>query len=193
MVWKIPCSSWGRSLFSAWCPTFGTYAIAANAVCNAVANFQILPGMAINLAITAVIARCVGAGDYEQAEYFTKKLIRLVYLCIWIVNLIVLCLMPLVLWAYNLSDITAQTARSVPVLPQCERMPDMGGIILPPLRSQGGGRREGDHGDITGFNVDLPHYFQLCTGRLFRAGRARRVDRYGHRLVRESSMHDSAI
>ena len=103
----------GKIIVLSLVSTFGTYAIAANAVCNAVANFQVLPGMAINLAITAVIARCVGAGDYEQAEYFTKKLIRLVYLCMWIINIIVLCLMPLVLWAYNLSDITAQTACSV--------------------------------------------------------------------------------
>lgn len=103
----------GKIIVLSLVSTFGTYAIAANAVCNAVANFQVLPGMAINLAVTAVIARCVGAGDHEQAEYFTKKLIRLVYLCMWIVNLIVLCVMPLVLWAYNLSDITAQTARSV--------------------------------------------------------------------------------
>lgn len=103
----------GKIIVLSLVSTFGTYAIAANAVCNAVANFQVLPGMAINLAVTAVIARCVGAGDHEQAEYFTKKLIRLDYLCMWIVNLIVLCVMPLVLWAYNLSDITAQTARSV--------------------------------------------------------------------------------
>ena len=103
----------GKIIVLSLVSTFGTYAIAANAVCNAVANFQVLPGMAINLAVTAVIARCVGAGDYEQAEYFTKKLIRLVYLCMWGVNLIVLCVMPLVLWAYILSDITAQTARSV--------------------------------------------------------------------------------
>ena len=103
----------GKIIVLSLVSTFGTYAIAANAVCNAVANFQVLPSMAINLAVTAVIARCVGAGDHEQAEYFTKKLIRLVYLCMWIVNLIVLCVMPLVLWAYNLSDITAQTARSV--------------------------------------------------------------------------------
>lgn len=103
----------GKIIVLSLVSTFGTYAIAANAVCNAVANFQVLPGMAVNLAITAVIARCVGAGDYEQAEYFTKKLMRLVYLCMVIVNLIVLFLLPLILWAYNLSDITARTAREV--------------------------------------------------------------------------------
>lgn len=49
----------GKIIVLSLVSTFGTYAIAANAVCNAVANFQVLPGMAINLAVTAVIARCV--------------------------------------------------------------------------------------------------------------------------------------
>lgn len=103
----------GKIIVLSLVSTFGTYAIAANAVCNAVANFQILPGMAINLAITAVIARCVGAGDYVQAEYFTKKLIRLVYICMWAVNLLIIALLPFILWAYNLSDITAETSRVI--------------------------------------------------------------------------------
>ena len=103
----------GKIIVLSLVSTFGTYAIAANAVSNAVANFQILPGMAINLAITAVIARCVGAGDYEQVQYFTKKLIKLAYLCMWAVNILIFFLLPLILWAYNLSDITAEMTRKI--------------------------------------------------------------------------------
>lgn len=103
----------GKIIVLSLVSTFGTYAIAANAVCNAVANFQILPGMAINLAITAVVARCVGAGDYTQAEYFTKKLIRLVYISMWVINILIIVLLPFILWAYNLSDITAETSRTI--------------------------------------------------------------------------------
>ena len=103
----------GKIIVLSLVSTFGTYAIAANAVCNVVASFQILPGMAINLAITAVIARCVGAGDYEQAEYFTKKLLKLVYICMWVINLVILALVPFILWAYNLSDVTAETSRVI--------------------------------------------------------------------------------
>lgn len=103
----------GKIIVLSLVSTFGTYAIAANAVCNAVANFQILPGMAINLAITAVIARCVGAGDYEQAEYYTKKLNILVYISLWLVNIVILVLLPVILWAYNLSDLTAETSRTI--------------------------------------------------------------------------------
>lgn len=103
----------GKIIVLSLVSTFGTYAIAANAVSNAVANFQILPGMAINLAITAVIARCVGAGDYVQAQYFTKKLIKLAYVCIWVVNLLIFLLLPVILWAYNLSDVTAEMTRKI--------------------------------------------------------------------------------
>ena len=53
----------GKIIVLSLVSTFGTYAIAANAVSNAIALFQILPGMAITLAIIPVISRCVGAGD----------------------------------------------------------------------------------------------------------------------------------
>ena len=63
----------GKIMVLSLVSTFGTYAIAANAVSNAVAMFQILPGMAISLAVTTVISRCVGAKDYEQVSYYTKS------------------------------------------------------------------------------------------------------------------------
>ncbi|WP_375539850.1 MATE family efflux transporter [Clostridium estertheticum] len=48
--------------------TFGTAAIAANAVSGTIVMFQVLPGMAIGLGLTVVISRCVGAGDYEECS-----------------------------------------------------------------------------------------------------------------------------
>lgn len=103
----------GKIIVLSLVSTFGTYAIAANAVCNAVANFQVLPGMAINLGITAVIARCVGAGDYEQAQYYTRKMISIVYVSTWAINVIIFAFVPVILWAYNLSDLTAETSRTI--------------------------------------------------------------------------------
>ena len=49
----------GKIIVLSLVSTFGTYAIAANAVSNVLASFQVLPGMAIALAVTTVIARCV--------------------------------------------------------------------------------------------------------------------------------------
>ena len=48
-----------------------------------------------------------------QAQYFTKKLIKLAYVCIWVVNLLIFLLLPVILWAYNLSDVTAEMTRKI--------------------------------------------------------------------------------
>lgn len=100
----------GKILVLSLVSTFGTYAIAANAVSNAIALFQILPGMAISLAITTVISQCVGANDYEQVHYYLKKLLAIIYVAT--VALIFLAL-PLILKAYNLSDQTAAAATNI--------------------------------------------------------------------------------
>ena len=103
----------GKILVLSLVSTFGTYAIAANAVSNAIALFQILPGMAISLAITTVISQCVGANDYEQVHYYLKKLLAIIYVAmVGTVELIFLVL-PLILKAYNLSDQTAAAATNI--------------------------------------------------------------------------------
>lgn len=103
----------GKIIVLSLVSSFGTYAIAANAVSNAVALFQILPGMAISLAVTTVIARCVGAGDYEQVKYYTKKLIAISYVCMWLTNAIIFIGLPYILKAYQLSELTAQTTEKI--------------------------------------------------------------------------------
>ena len=100
----------GKIIVLSLVSTYGTYAIAANAVSNVVASFQILPGMALNLAITTVISQCVGAHDYEQAQYYTKKLLKLTYLFVLVTVSVMLAASHLITWAYNLSDITAAEA-----------------------------------------------------------------------------------
>ncbi len=87
--------------------TFGTVAIAANSVGYAIGIFSVLPGFAINLGMTAVISRCVGANDYEQARYYNKKIILIVVVCHIIVNAAIFALLPVILSLYNLSPATA--------------------------------------------------------------------------------------
>lgn len=83
---------------------FGTASIAANAVANNIATFSILPGTAMGYAMLAVAAQCIGAGDYQQASYYTKKLTKLVYVCLWISNIIVVLLLPTIIQIYGLSQ-----------------------------------------------------------------------------------------
>lgn len=103
----------GKIMVLSLVSSFGTYAIAANAVGNAIAMFQSLPGMSINLAVTTVIARCVGAGDYDQVRYYNKKLILIVHVSQMAMSLCVFTLLPVILHAYHLSDVTAETTRQI--------------------------------------------------------------------------------
>ena len=83
---------------------FGTAAIAANAVSNIIATFQVLPGMSVGMAVITVCSRCVGAGDYEAARYYTRKILKLVYILIIVFSVTTLVALPGIMHLYNLSD-----------------------------------------------------------------------------------------
>ena len=57
--------------------------------------------------------RCVGAGDYKQAKYYNKKLMMITYVSMTAMVLFIFALLPLILKAYNLSDITAKTTTDI--------------------------------------------------------------------------------
>ena len=88
--------------------TFGTAAITANAVSQTLASLEMIPGSAIQLAIVTVIARCIGAGDYEQTEYFNKKLLKISYVTVLIWSVVLVLGQPLILKFYNLSEETTR-------------------------------------------------------------------------------------
>ena len=83
---------------------FGTAAIAANAVSNIIATFQVLPGMSVGMAVITVSSRCVGAGDYEAARYYTRKILKLVHILIIVFSVTTLVALPGIMHLYNLSD-----------------------------------------------------------------------------------------
>ncbi|WP_330509593.1 MATE family efflux transporter [Parablautia intestinalis] len=96
----------GEILLLSLISTFGTYAIAANAVCNTLACFNVLPGQAINLALLSVAAMCIGAGDYGQARYYTKKLMWIV---IGFTGALSVALAALAPWILKIYQLTPQT------------------------------------------------------------------------------------
>ena len=117
----------GKIMVLSLVSTFGTYAIAANAVSNAIALFQILPGMAVSLAVTTVIARCVGAGDYGQVKYYNKKFLIITHISMAVMVAGVFSVLPMILKAYNLSEQTAQ------VTAQIIHFHGISGILIWPL------------------------------------------------------------
>lgn len=93
--------------------SFGTASIAANAAANTIAGFEVLPGIAVGMALVTVISQCVGAGDYEQVRYYTKKLMKYSYTAIIATNIVLLFLVPVIVNIYNLTPATADIAAKI--------------------------------------------------------------------------------
>lgn len=100
----------GKLLVSSLTATFGTAAIAANAVANSVAGFANIPGNAIGLAMVTVIGRCIGAGEKEQARYYSKRLLALAYAGMAISNIALLLLVKPIVSCFALSEAAGQIA-----------------------------------------------------------------------------------
>ena len=103
----------GKIMVLSLVSTFGTSAIAANAVSNNIATFQILPGMAVGLALVTVVSRCVGADDYKQVRFYTRRLIAVAYVGIIVMNAAIFLLLPTFLHSYNLSAETYSSAHKI--------------------------------------------------------------------------------
>ncbi|HIU57527.1 MAG TPA: MATE family efflux transporter [Candidatus Ornithomonoglobus merdipullorum] len=98
----------GKILTVSIVTTFGTTHITANAVCNVIAQFQIIPGMAIGQGILTIVSQCVGANDYREAHYYVKKLLKILYGAAAVFSLIINLLMPVIIRGYNLSPETSR-------------------------------------------------------------------------------------
>ena len=103
----------GKILLLSLISTFGTCSIAANAVCNTLAGFNILPGQAINMALLSVVSVCVGAGDYGQARYYTRKLVRMAMAALAGISGILIVFAPLIMKIYHLTHQTEELAIQV--------------------------------------------------------------------------------
>lgn len=103
----------GKILVLSLVSTFGTASIAANAVSNTIALFQVLPGMAMGFAVITVVSQCVGAGDYRQAKYYTKKLMAVTYASMILLNLVIFLLLPVIVQVYQLSSETAGITKRI--------------------------------------------------------------------------------
>jgi len=93
----------GRVLLVSIIALFGTSQIAANGITNSLVMISISFANAMNLAIVTVVGQCVGAGEYELATYYTKKLTKTTYIWTLCLSLAQIALLPLILNLYTLS------------------------------------------------------------------------------------------
>ena len=80
------------------------------AVANNLDGMGTIPGKALGLAMITVVGRCIGAGDSEQAVYYTKKLMVWAYIAMGVFNGAILLFLPQIVSIYALSGATMQLA-----------------------------------------------------------------------------------
>lgn len=107
--------------------TFGTSAVAANAIANSVAGVVNVPGMALGLSIITVIGRCMGAGATDQAVSYTKHLVGASYLFMLVMSTIMFFSADFLVSLFNLSP------EAVGMAVQVLRICAVGNVIFWPL------------------------------------------------------------
>ena len=105
--------NFGKLLVQTLVAWLGTSAIAANASIGSIFNITIVPGMGMSLAVLTVVGQCVGAGDYQQAVSYAKKLLLITYLTMIAVNLPILIFSRQVLGLFSLGAEAYQIAEKV--------------------------------------------------------------------------------
>ena len=77
----------GKLSVSSLTSTLGTAAIAANAVANTTTTFLNIPANAVGMAALTVVGQCLGAGEKEQAVYYSRRLLLTAYCGAWVMNI----------------------------------------------------------------------------------------------------------
>ena len=93
----------GRLALFSLVSTFGTASIVANAIGNTLGNFHCVAGQAMGLGLGTVTSQCVGAGDFDAARYYMRKLTKVSYALMGSINLLLIALLPLIMRIYDVS------------------------------------------------------------------------------------------
>lgn len=84
--------------------TFGTAAIAANTTAATIELLADIPGSAMGMALVTIVGQCAGAGQYDQARNYTKKLLKYTYGFLIALNLVIIAISGAIPVWYNLSE-----------------------------------------------------------------------------------------
>lgn len=103
----------GKLLVQGVVASFGTTAIAANAVALTISEFTHMAGGAMGLAATTVVGQCMGAGESKQAEKYTKTLVAISWLVTFFICLTTYLAAGPITTMYHLSQETAAIAKQI--------------------------------------------------------------------------------
>lgn len=94
----------GKLLTQSLISSFGTSAIAANACGATIEMLADIPGSAIGLALVTIVGQCVGARQFDEAKGYTKKLIKVTYVFMFMLNILLFAGAGIISSWYNLTE-----------------------------------------------------------------------------------------
>lgn len=103
----------GKILVLSLITTFGTNAVAANAIGNSIASVINVPGQAIGLAMITVVGQCMGAGKIDEAVLNTKKLMKATYISIGAMSILLFFIAAPLVSLFNLTPNSARMATEI--------------------------------------------------------------------------------
>jgi putative MATE family efflux protein len=93
----------GKIIVSRIATSFGTAALAANAVTGLVISFSNMPAQAFGIAMLTIVGQCVGAKDYDNAKYFTRRLMLQIIGIVTILSAVIALFVDPILGMFHLS------------------------------------------------------------------------------------------
>ncbi len=103
----------GRLLVQSFIASFGTVALAANAISNSVASLANIPGRAINMASITIIGQSLGAKRPDQAVFYGRRLLLLAYGSIALITIPLFIATPSVVHIFKLSSEASLLASNI--------------------------------------------------------------------------------
>ncbi|AEF80847.1 MATE family efflux transporter [Leadbettera azotonutricia] len=132
----------GKILTSRIFASFGTAAMAANAVAASINSLSFMPANAFGIAMLTIVGQCLGAGDIASAKRNTRKLMIFTHSSVAVFSILTVILMDTGIGLFNLSPEAHVIARQL-LLIHCVMSPVSwpGSFSLPnALRSAGDAR-----------------------------------------------------
>jgi len=93
----------GKILVTRIFTSFGTAAIAANAVGATINSIAFMPGSGYGMGLMIIAGQCIGAGDFEGVKRYTKKLLKLAYITYFLINIVIFSFLNQIIGFFNLS------------------------------------------------------------------------------------------
>lgn len=103
----------GRLMVQGFIASFGTVALAANAIASSVTSLANIPGGAINMASITIIGQSLGAKKPEQALHYGKWLLIITYISMGLMTIPIFIFSPHIVHIFNLSATASILASNI--------------------------------------------------------------------------------